>query len=350
VQRAQNQNEKSSAAAKRRAPRVLRGPWRLRPGSWEAFQLRLAEALSILEDEQYLLLCHKTSPAFVQFASFGHGGMRAEAVSNTSLKDGEKLDEGQLQKLEELGWLGPTVSVAEAAAAGHRDGGGTPNHFRDWPHPAPFAEVAAFAVATLRDVLGVQTPARLCYRARNRRRERILLPALRINPMRETPEESQGRTAGLVWPRNRGELQQAVIAALREPTGNPDLEPDEDGDIAIRFGGALVFVRVNRERPAIDLFSHVVRNVEPTPALLEALNELNRAHCRTTFLATDSTVIATLEIDCDPFSPTILVRSVGYLGHLVDEVDEDLSARFGGKTAFDDGHAQGASAACERPN
>jgi hypothetical protein len=286
----------------------------------------------------------------VQFANFGHGGLRAEAVSNAGLEDGEKLDADHLRRLQELGWLDPTVSAAEAAAAGHRDGDGTPNYFRDWPHPAPFAEVAALAVTTLRDILGVKTPARLCYRARNRRRERILLPVLRINPMRETPEESQGRTAGLLWPRNRGELQQAVIAALREPTGNPDLEPDEEGDIGIRFGGALVWVRVNRARPAVDIFSHVVNGAAPTPALLEALNELNRTHCPAAFFATDSTVIATVQIDCDPFSPPVLVRLVGYLGHLVDEVDEDLSARFGGRTAFDDGHAREASASCERPN
>jgi hypothetical protein len=350
VQRAKEEQPAVEVAAVKTAPRVLKGPWRRGPRSWEAFQTRLAEALSVLEDEQYLLLRDKTGPAFVQFASFGHGGFRAEAVSNTSLKDDEKLDDGQLQGLRELGWLDPTASVAEAAAAGHRDGVASPNHFRDWPHPAPFAEVAALAVTTLRDVLGVKTPSRLCYRARNRRRERILLPSLRINPMREGPEAEQGNTTGLLWPRSWEQLQQAALAALREKTGNPDLGVDEEGDIPIRFGSALVWVRVHKKSPVINVFSHVLSDVESTAELLEAINELNRTERPAAFFVSNASVVATVQVDCTPLYSPNLTEAVDFLGKLVDEKGDELGSRFGGRTAFADGHAPGSKASCERPN
>jgi hypothetical protein len=304
----------------------------------------------MLEDEHFLVLCHKTSRRFVQFASFGHGGLRAEAVSNASLEEGEKLDDGRLQRLGELGWLDPTVSIAEAEAAGHRDGGASPNHFRDWPHPAPFAEVAALAVTTLREVLGVQTPSRLCYRARNRRRERILLPALRLNPLRESPEPAQEGAVGLLWPRTWEQLRDAALAALRENTGNPELDTDGQGDIPIRCGSALVWVRVDRKIPVIDLFSHVLSDVEPTPGLLEALNELNQARRPATFFVVNSKVVATVQVDCDPLHPPALIRALGFLGELVDETDDDLGSRFGGRTAFEQRRPTGQDTECARPN
>ena len=71
---------------------------RPRPGprSWEAFQLRLADALSMLEDEQYLVLCHKTSPRFVQFASFGHG-------ATWQRRHGQAANQADAMGLEGLG-------------------------------------------------------------------------------------------------------------------------------------------------------------------------------------------------------------------------------------------------------
>ena len=141
-----------------------------------------------------------------------------------------------------------------------------------------------------------------------------------------------------------------MLAALRERTGNPDLDPDDQGDVPIRYGSALVWVRVDRKVPAVDVFSYVLSDVEPAAGLLEALNELTRAHRPAAFFVANSRVVATLRVDCGPLYPPRLIEAVRFLGKLVDEVDEDLGSRFGGKTAFDQGRPAGEDTACARPN
>ena len=72
-----------------------------------------------------------------------------------------------------------------------------------------------------------------------------------------------------MWPKNWQQLQQAAIAALRDGTELPELEPDESGDVTIRYGSAGLCVRVNRDTPQIGIFSRVLLDVEATPAPLD---------------------------------------------------------------------------------
>jgi hypothetical protein len=61
-----------------------------RSGSaWPAFRRGLAEALRVLEAEEFLLLVARESGYFVQFAAQGAGGMRAEAVCNTFILEAD---------------------------------------------------------------------------------------------------------------------------------------------------------------------------------------------------------------------------------------------------------------------
>jgi len=154
-----------------------------------------------------------------------------------------------------------------------------------------------------------------------------------------------------VWPKNWQQLQQAAIAALRDGTELPELEPDESGDVTIRYGSAGLCVRVNRDTPQIGIFSRALLDVEATPALLDALNELNVQHRPATFYFYKSTVVAATEVDCDPFHPPALLRALRFLSQLVDEIDEDLSLRFGGRTCLQEaGPSADPGTACQRVN
>jgi len=131
--------------------------------SWAGFEARLAAALRCLPVDQFLIL--STQPAtqddpiyYVQFAQGGPSGLRAEAVSNAYLLPAGQLSPSQEAALASAGWQAPYARAERPE-----------NYNRQWPMPAPFTDVAALAVATLRDVFGVVRPANLRYRRFARR-------------------------------------------------------------------------------------------------------------------------------------------------------------------------------------
>ena len=148
---------------------------------------------------------------------------------------------------------------------------------------------------------------------------------------------SSQKSAGpqpILWPESWDQLQEAALAVLREETGIPSLQADESGDIGIRYGSALVWVRVNRTMPDIGVFSRVLEGVEANPPLLVALNDLNTHRRPATFYTWDSTVMLATEVDCEPFHGPALIRAVRFVARLADDMGPFLAACFGGKTAY----------------
>src|SRR5262249_56287762 len=64
-----------------------------------------------------------------------------------------------------------------------------------------------------------------------------------------------------------------VLAALLHTTPE-DLPVDKDGDVGIRSGSAMVFVRVRDEPPLVDVFSPVLTELQSSLALYARLSEL----------------------------------------------------------------------------
>ena len=55
-------------------------------------------------------------------------------------------------------------------------------------------------------------------------------------------------------------------------------EPDDDGDLLITYGGATFCSRVtNPDDPIVQVFGVAVADIDPTPELFEAINEINRS-------------------------------------------------------------------------
>src|ERR1017187_306926 len=95
--RGERRTERTAMTPNRRS--TVQEPPRHRNASspaWPAFETKLAEALAVLEEHQYLVITEKRGWAYVQFAGQGSFGGRAECVSNNYLDEAHALRAGQM--------------------------------------------------------------------------------------------------------------------------------------------------------------------------------------------------------------------------------------------------------------
>jgi hypothetical protein len=158
--------------------------WAVLPAeqAWQQFTTALTDALSDLEEDQYLIVLKKRFSHYVQFYAEGRFGMRVEAVSDVYLEPHEAYSAEQRRRLVSIGWASPT-RTEEEDPEGAVDG--SPNFFQDVPWPVPFAEVAVLATRTLREFFKVRHPGMLEYKARDIEGAEIRFPALRIRRANE---------------------------------------------------------------------------------------------------------------------------------------------------------------------
>lgn len=327
--------------ASRQPPR-RGGPAGTRPPvsrAWAPFTRALADVLAVLGDDQFLILSGKSRNVFVQFACQGPQGLRAEAVSNAYLEPEEALDRAALARLRTLGWRQPS-GPAEWTDTPEKCPDGSPNFFREWPVPVPVADAAALAVTTLREIYGIPHPSFLVYTAFERGGRALLLPTLRVGRAPEPERPGEDAEATRLTASGGEGLKAAVLAVLRSFTRIEDLAPDSDGDIPLRHGSAMIFVRVLGDSPVVELFSPLLSDVELSTQLLEALNGLNVEYRFVRFFHTVETVFAAVHLRADPFVPSQLTDSLAALAQICDAVDTDLQARFGGETFFKDDDRQ----------
>ncbi|HEX2419742.1 MAG TPA: hypothetical protein VHJ83_16720, partial [Micromonosporaceae bacterium] len=124
-----------------------------------------------------------------------------------------------------------------------------------------------------------------------------------------------------------------VIAALQ---GVPPetVHPDEDGDIGIRAGSAMVFVRVHRNPPLVDVYSPLLTDVKPNERLYEQLSRLTRRLPIGRLYYTEGTVWASVPVFGRDFAATHLTLAIQVMTALADELDDRLQGEFGGRRFF----------------
>jgi hypothetical protein len=290
---------------------------------WPDFQRKLAETLGVLEEDQYLVVSAKRGWAYVQFVGQGSFGMRAECVSNNYLDEAHALSPDKIAALERLGWSAPTGAPEEVRVGKN---GGSPNFHRDFERPVPFDDAARMAVRALMEVFEISHPGCLKYKAFDRSGPRILVPTLGLK--RELPPS----------PREKTELplRTRVLAATRNATGNAEIAYDVDGDLQLRFGSALVIVRLLEDPPCIRIYSPLLVEVEAGSELLERLNELNARVRHARLLEVDGTVYAAEELYASPFVEELLKEACWGLGKFAEEIGVELQRQFGGRTAFEE--------------
>jgi hypothetical protein len=291
--------------------------------SWEQFEGRLEAVLGRMAARSYLILSSRADGEivyYVQFAQGGRGGFRAEAESNNFLAGRWALSPAQEEQLAQLGWQCPMPGDSDL------------NFMRQWPTPAPYAEIARLAVRSLREVYGIGRPSELVYRRFAKRGPDFAEPELGIAPERATTPT--GRVQGAA-PR-LAELIPLVERAVKGFLGTDEIVRDKDGDIPIRQGSALLYVRtMDGTPPVVRVFSLVLRGVESSQQLLEALNEINGKIMFGRVLWAADRVIVSAEVPAVGISTEQIAFACLQIGALADHLDDELGDRFGGEKMFD---------------
>lgn len=158
--------------------------------SWRELSVALAACLRDLDEDDYIIISHKFSGAFVQFVSQGAYGMRFEAVSNAYLPPQNQLAPEDQQRLLALGWQAPTYVQKEGV---QEPSDGSPNYYVDAEPPVAYLDVAQSAIQGLRLAYHVRHPGELQYKANDIDGGPIRFPSLKLK--RQPPELSPETTA-----------------------------------------------------------------------------------------------------------------------------------------------------------
>jgi len=262
----------------------------------------------------------------------------AEAVSNASLPDGYRLDRSAIAHLVALGWSPPGVVERSQDRFGLKA-------------PVEVApQVAAMVARTMRDIYGAPHPAFITYIVsgtpagaaallKGAADGTVDLPPLgtaRPAPLPAAPTDEIPLAAGPVDYDLLLDRVVNVVAALQKVPPET-VHPDEDGDIGIRAGSAMVFVRVHRNPPLVDVYSPLLTEVEPNERLYERLSQLTRRLPIGRLYYTEGTVWASVPVFGRDFAATHLVLAVQVMTALADELDDRLQDEFGGHRFFGEG-------------
>lgn len=262
--------------------------------------------------DEALTLDVETGPAgqeeitpYVQFLSLAYETVRLEVSSNEVLTGAYRLSPASEQSLAELGLEPPARGWDEDPAED------SVNWFTDSTRD-DVERLAVLAVRALRDVFGVPHPAFLAGQQPN-------LDLLDGDLIRfaESPEE----------------LRAFVDAAL-EPLVAGLPEHDEDDDIPVVAGTALIWVGVRPDHALVELFSWVVIDITDHTGALRAVNRLNEEAAFLRFWVSGDRIAAGASLSGDPFVPHHFRAALRHMARFVNDVDEPLAAKLGGRPWF----------------
>ncbi len=262
------------------------------------------------------------------------GALGAFAVSNAALPEGYRLSRGAVAELVALGWAPPRV----VTDSGDRFGlSGT---------VSDATRVAVLVSRTFRDVYGAPHPAFLTYSvngADGDERPDAPITALGAARLLSGAEDATRGADLAVWsPEDEDDEDadasletrvQVVVAHLMRTTPEA-LQVDSDGDIGIRSGSAMVFVRVRDNPPLVDVLSPLLTEVTPTEQLYVRLSELTNRMPIGRLYCVGGTVWASVPVFGRDFQATHLTLAVQVMTGLADELDDRLQNEFGGKRFF----------------
>lgn len=288
---------------------------------WADFQTRLSEIISVI-DESGDLTISSGSPSddpapFVRFSCPERDLVRCEAASNAALGEDYQLTAGQLTAIAELGWQPPQT-------AGDRPTG---NFWVERPQEES-DQLSELAVGVLRDIYGVQHPVFL---APDQLAE-VLQPA----PTPIEPPAAPGAEVGYgTVPRDRDDLDDLIDAELTSMYGHPPIR-DSEGDVAIRVGSTMLFLRTSPDRQEVVIFSAVVHDVSGRSRAAEVLNDLNVEARWVKFQLIRDRVFVSYSVLARPFVAAHLHQAVRIVSDVADGIDDELAAKLNGRTTFSD--------------
>ena len=275
--------------------------------AWTDFQARLAEVVSVVDDTADLTIGVESvseEPApFLRFSAAGRDRIRCEAASNATLGPSFRLQDEQVAALTDLGWRAPSPAGPRPTA-----------NFWVEDDQARSDRLSALAVAALRDVYGVQHPV-------------FLAPDQLTEVLRgPTPEATAA-------PSRAQQVDALVDRELTRLYGHPPIR-DADGDVAIRVGSTMLFLRTSPDGQEVTVFAAVVHDVAGRSRAAEVLNDLNVEARWVKFQLVRDRVFVTFSVLAWPFVPEHLQQAVMIVSGVADGVDEDLADKLNGRTTF----------------
>ncbi len=295
--------------------------------AWADLAKALADALPTLPLDAHLVLTLDPTAGgtgdatyYVEFALLDDGELHAEAVGNEYLPAAHRLDRSAIADLVALGWSPPGVVDGTEGNFGLRVPG------------ADVDRLAAVAVRTMREVYGAPHPAFLTYTAHALEGD-IAVPHLGAARHEPPGTGGNGRNVGADAP--LAERVRAVVAGFTK-TAPAELPVDEDGEISIRSGSAMVFVKVLDDPPLVDVYSPILTKVRATERLYERLSVLTRSIPVGRLYLTDDTVWASMAVFGRDFQPSHLTLAIQVMTGLADQLDDKLQGDFGGHVFFGD--------------
>jgi hypothetical protein len=304
--------------------------------AWHEFARALAAVIPDLDKGSHVDItldptASGTGPALyeVTVQRNNEGQVGALAVSNASLPEGNRLDRNAVAEMIIIGWSPPGVVD------------GSDKDFGLVGSVQEAARIAVTVTKTLRDIYGAPHPAFLTYAAHDAAEADVTVAALGSARLKPASREGLERLrldedgfAALEDPQmTLSERVMLVIAGMQRTT--PDQLPvDSDGDIGIRAGSAMVFVRI-RENPAlVDVFSPILTDIEASERLYGRLSELTTKMPIGRLYFANKTVWASVPVFGRDFQPTHLMLAVQVMTGLADELDDRLHGDFGGRRFF----------------
>ena len=256
---------------------------------------------------------------YLDFTAQEDGELHAESVGNAYLPSAHRLDRSAIADLVALGWAPPGVVE------------GTEGNFGMRVPCADARELAATAVRTLREVFCSPHPAVLTYDAQGLDGRALPVLGGGARPADSRPSTSDDATTDLPL-RSR---VHAVVAGFLD-VSTQDLPFDADGEIGIRAGSAMVFVRVQDDPPLVEVVSPVLTEVRPTNRLYEKLSSLTRSMPIGRLYVAEDTVWASVPVFGRDFQASHLSLAIRVMTGLADELDHRLQGDFGGRVFFGD--------------
>jgi hypothetical protein len=297
--------------------------------AWSEFQSRLGEVISMIDDTGDLTIgtasVVSAGAPYLRFSSPRRDVIRCEAPSNADLDPRFHMTTEQESHLLGEGW--ESVGSADGAAS-----------YRVEERQDNSERVAQLAVSALRDVFGVKHPVFL---APDQLAE-ILQPgpapveAVVPGPGDERvagDQETPGSTA--LAPRGRPHLDQLVDAELTHLLGYHPIR-DTEGDVAIRVGSTMLFLRTSEDGREVIIFAALVHDVGGRSRAAEVLNDLNVAARWVKFQLVRDRVFVTMSVQAAPFVPTHLRQALRIVADVADGIDDELAAKLNGRTTFSD--------------
>lgn len=289
--------------------------------AWRCFRRELADRIANIGPGEVLKVAVETAvdepesgcAPYVQFCRGEGDSVLGEVSGNRYLHAAHRLDKEARRRMEEIGWSRP------------------------WPKHGLFnflAEVdqsradqmAVMAVTALREVFAVMHPAFLVGDVQIGED-----PDLPYADTAEVPDEPLAIT-----PVGRDHLDRLVEQALLPVLGQvPDR--DDDGDIPVVSGTAVVFVQTLPHAPLIRIWAEVAVEVGDLDRAKFEVEVLNRDRPFAKFVLLDDRIVAQVHVPASPFAPEHLRQTLAMMCALADEVDDDLAVRVSGRRFLEPG-------------